>query len=150
MVTKRQTLDAIAALQAGDLPKAVRAIAKAKAGGLPLVVEALRAGFALGKQATKARIHRPKRWGSCAFWRQRQAPRRDSGHSGRALEYLKPRLPIVAASPAPSCPIGSAEKLPCRQQPLTPFAGSLWLALIAVNEHSLLEATSEGFAKRLE
>jgi DNA-binding transcriptional regulator YiaG len=53
MVTKNQTLQAIAALKAGDLPKAVGVAAKAVEIDLPLVKEALQTGFALGQASHK-------------------------------------------------------------------------------------------------
>ena len=59
MVTKRQA-DAIAALEAGDLSKAVRVAAKAVKGGLPFVMEALQTGFALGQASNKGETPPPE------------------------------------------------------------------------------------------
>jgi len=53
MVTKRQTADAIAALESGDLAKAIGVAAKAVELDLPLVMKALQAGFALGQASNK-------------------------------------------------------------------------------------------------
>ena len=52
MVTKRRARNAISALEAGDLPKAVR-LAQEGAEGLPLVKEAIGAAFALGQASEK-------------------------------------------------------------------------------------------------
>jgi transcriptional regulator with XRE-family HTH domain len=67
MVTKRQTSDAIAALEAGDLSKAVRVAAKAVGSGLPLVMEALKAGFALGQASNKGETPPPEAMGFLRF-----------------------------------------------------------------------------------
>jgi DNA-binding transcriptional regulator YiaG len=67
MVTKRQTVDAIAALEAGDLSKAVRIAAKAVQGGLPFVMEALQTGFALGQASNKGETPPPEAVGFLRF-----------------------------------------------------------------------------------
>lgn len=67
MVIKRQARDAVAALKAGDLPKAVRAAAKAVEGKLPLVQEALQAGFALGQATNKGQTPPPEATGFLRF-----------------------------------------------------------------------------------
>jgi DNA-binding transcriptional regulator YiaG len=67
MVKKHQTVDALAALKAGDLSKAVRAAAKAVGGGLPLVREALQTGFALGQASNKGEAPPPAAMGFLRF-----------------------------------------------------------------------------------
>jgi DNA-binding transcriptional regulator YiaG len=67
MVTKRQAADAIAALEAGDLSKAVRIAAKAVGGALPLVREALQTGFALGQASKKGETPPPEAMGFLRF-----------------------------------------------------------------------------------
>ena len=67
MVTKLQTVDAIAALEAGDLSKAVRIAAKAVQGGLPFVMEALQTGFALGQASNKGETPPPEAVGFLRF-----------------------------------------------------------------------------------
>jgi DNA-binding transcriptional regulator YiaG len=67
MVKKRQTVDALAALKAGDLSKAVGVAAKAIEGGLPLVMEALQTGFALGQASNKGETPPPEAVGFLRF-----------------------------------------------------------------------------------
>jgi DNA-binding transcriptional regulator YiaG len=67
MVTKRQTLDAIAALKAGDFSKAVTAAAKGVEAHLPMVMEALRTGFALGQASHKGGTPPPEAMGFLRF-----------------------------------------------------------------------------------
>jgi hypothetical protein len=67
MVKKRQTLDALAAVKAGDLSKAVGVAAKAMEGGLPLVMEALQAGFALGQASNTGENPPPEAMGFLRF-----------------------------------------------------------------------------------
>jgi DNA-binding transcriptional regulator YiaG len=67
MVTKRQTLDAIAALESGDLSKAMRVAAKALETDLPLVMEALKTGFALGQASNKGEAPPPDAMGFLRF-----------------------------------------------------------------------------------
>jgi DNA-binding transcriptional regulator YiaG len=67
MVKKRQTVDALAALKAGDLSKAVGIAAKAIEGGLPLVMEALQTGFALGQASNKGETPPPEAMGFLRF-----------------------------------------------------------------------------------
>lgn len=55
MVTKRQAANAISAIEAGDLRKAIGIAAKVAEDGLPLVKEALEAGFALGQASDKGK-----------------------------------------------------------------------------------------------
>ena len=67
MVTKRQTVDAIAALEAGDLSKAVTVAAKGVEVDLPLVMEALQTGFALGQASNKGETPPPEAMGFLRF-----------------------------------------------------------------------------------
>lgn len=53
MVSKRRVLDAVSAVESGDISKAVKLAAEAAESGLPLVKEALEAGFALGQASDK-------------------------------------------------------------------------------------------------
>jgi DNA-binding transcriptional regulator YiaG len=101
MVTKRQTLDAIAALEAGDLSRAVRAIAKAKVGGLPLVMEAFRAGFALGQASNKGENPPPEAMGFLRFLAA--APGAAEG-----FRSLREGLGISQAEIAESCGVSRA------------------------------------------
>jgi len=67
MVTKRQTRNAISALESGDLSKAVKLAAKAAEDRLPLVKEALEAGFALGRASDKGGSPPPEAMGFLRF-----------------------------------------------------------------------------------
>jgi hypothetical protein len=150
MVTKRQTVDAIAALEAGDLSKAVRIAAKAVQGGLPFVMEALQTGFALGQASKKGETPPPEAVGFLRFLAAAPGAAEGFRSLREGLGISQAEIAKYAASRAPSCPIGSEERPRCRQRRSAPFKGWLWVALIAVSEHSLWAATSRGSAKRLE
>jgi DNA-binding transcriptional regulator YiaG len=68
MVGKRQTSDAIAAaLESGDLSKAIRVASKGVTIDLPLVLEALKAGIALGQASHKGETPPPEAVGFLRF-----------------------------------------------------------------------------------
>jgi DNA-binding transcriptional regulator YiaG len=67
MVTKRQINDAVSALDAGDLSKAVSLTAKAAEEGLPLVKEAMEAAFALGRASGTGEPPPPEAMGFLRF-----------------------------------------------------------------------------------
>src|SRR5215472_5295495 len=67
MVSKRQTRDALTALNSGDLAEAIRIAAEAAEGGLPLVKEAMQAAFALGQADSKGEPPPPEAMGFLRF-----------------------------------------------------------------------------------
>jgi DNA-binding transcriptional regulator YiaG len=67
MATKRQTRDAISALESGNISEAVRLAAEAVEGGAPLLKEALEAGFALGQASLKGEAPPPDAMGFLRF-----------------------------------------------------------------------------------
>jgi len=97
---KRQTLDAISAIGAGELSKVLRLAIKG-AKGLPLVNEALKAGFALGQASNKGEAPPPEAMGFLRFLAE--APVVAEG-----FQTLRERLGISQAEIAEVCGVSRA------------------------------------------